>query len=155
MIRLLDNYPFDFVQLHGDEDVAYCQALKSHLTKTQSPMSHGNKQAKIIKAFPVDAAFGFKSIVGFESVTDLFLFDTKGKLKGGNGTQFDWSILANYTGQNSFLLSGGIGPNDVENVQSFSHSKLIGIDLNSGFEIEPGIKNIESLQEFKNALHYV
>jgi phosphoribosylanthranilate isomerase len=155
LISLLDNYPFDYVQLHGEEDVDYCEALKIHLTRPLSPMQHGSPQAKIIKAFAVNEAFDFNATNQFEQVVDLFLFDTKGKLKGGNGTKFNWDILSKYTGKKPFLLSGGIGPADVQQIKEFSHSKLAGIDLNSGFEIEPGIKNIESLQQFKNALHYV
>ena len=77
-----------------------------------------------------------------------FLFDTKCKTVGGSGEQFDWQVLEQYDGETPFLLSGGIGPDDAERVKSFHHPQCIGIDLNSKFEIEPALKDVEKLKEF-------
>ena len=82
----------------------------------------------------------------------MFLFDTKCSSAGGNGEQFDWSILNDYDGDVPFLLSGGIGPDDVEKIKSFNHPKFAGIDLNSCFEIEPGLKDVEKLKKFISQL---
>ena len=79
---------------------------------------------------------------------DYFLFDTKGKIVGGNGEKFDWTVLTAYEGATPFLLSGGIGPDDVQKVKQFHHHKCIGIDLNSRFESAPGLKDIVQLQTF-------
>lgn len=129
---------FDVVQLHGDESVEFCKEL----------MKKFNHQTEIIKAFSVDENFDFGNTKDYESVCDLFIFDTKGNGYGGTGLKYDWSILNNYKGEVHFLLSGGITPNDVEVVREFKHNKCIGVDLNSGFEDAPGVKNIEKLKEF-------
>ena len=86
----------------------------------------------------------------------IFLFDTKGKLPGGNGYTFNWSVLENYPSTKPYFLSGGIGLNQVENIKEFKNSNAskfcYAIDVNSSFEIEPGLKNIEKLKEFKKQL---
>ena len=84
----------------------------------------------------------------YEGIADYFLFDTKGKIVGGNGEKFDWTVLTAYEGATPFLLSGGIGPDDVQKVKQFHHQKCIGIDLNSRFESAPGLKDIDQLQTF-------
>ena len=84
----------------------------------------------------------------YEGVCDYFLFDTKGKLPGGNGFQFDWSILAEYNGAIPFFIGGGIDPNSVRKIQGFYHPRLFAIDGNSGFEIAPGLKDIDKIQAF-------
>lgn len=91
-----------------------------------------------------------EAIAPYEGLVDYFLFDTKGPSVGGNGEKFDWSILDAYNGDTPFLLSGGIGPDDAERIKSFNHPKCIGIDLNSRFEIEPGIKDTVKLKTFLN-----
>ena len=78
----------------------------------------------------------------------MFLFDTKCDTVGGSGQHFDWSVLERYDGNTPFLLSGGIGPEDVEKVKSFHHPKCVGIDINSRFETEPGMKDVDLLRSF-------
>jgi phosphoribosylanthranilate isomerase len=87
-------------------------------------------------------------------VVDYFLFDTKGKDRGGNGTQFDWSVLDQYPFEKPFFLSGGIGLEDVEEVTKIINSALpiYALDVNSKFESEPGKKKIEELKKFKKGL---
>lgn len=141
--RIADEYSLDYIQLHGHESPAYIQELRSPLS--------------IIKAFNIAEPTDFEQTKAYEGVADLFLFDTKGKSVGGNGEKFDWNVLKAYKGETTFLLSGGIGPEDAE---SFSiihyplsiHPKCIGIDLNSRFEIAPGLKDINKLKIFINSL---
>jgi phosphoribosylanthranilate isomerase len=84
----------------------------------------------------------------YEKVVDYFLFDTKTPLHGGSGKKFNWDILNKYTGHKPFFLSGGIGPDDAKSILDIKHPKLTGVDLNSGFEDEPGLKNKEKLSTF-------
>ena len=135
ILGLAKNLGLDFVQLHGNENVKTCQLLKK-------------QGLKIIKAFSVDKKFKFSSTKPYEKVVDFFLFDTKTKLHGGSGEKFDWSRLDKYQGHTPFFLSGGIGPEDVKSIKEIDHKKLTGVDLNSGFEIEPGLKNMEELKKF-------
>ena len=90
----------------------------------------------------------------YEGIVDYFLFDTKGKVVGGNGEKFDWAVLSSYQGETPFLLSGGIGPDDAEAVNSFHHPRCIGIDLNSRFEQAPTFKDITKLRKFIKQLHH-
>jgi len=135
ILGLAKNLGFEYVQLHGNENPKTCQMLK-------------NQGLKIIKAFNVDEKFNFKTTQQYEKVSQFFLFDTKTKLHGGSGEKFNWAILDNYTGHTPFFLSGGIGPDDAKTIKEINHPKLTGVDLNSGFELEPGIKNIEKLRKF-------
>lgn len=96
----------------------------------------------------MDEGFNFASIAVFEGNVDYFLFDTKTKQHGGSGKKFNWQLLEKYTGNTPFFLSGGIGPDDVEEIKGINHPMLAGVDLNSGFEDEPGLKNIEKLKKF-------
>jgi len=135
ILALAKNFGFSMVQLHGKENPKTCQMLK-------------NQGLKIIKAFSVDENFDFDTTLPYEKTADYFLFDTKTENHGGSGKKFDWKLLDNYTGHIPFLLSGGIGADDAEEILKISHPKLTGIDVNSGFEDAPGLKNIESLKEF-------
>jgi phosphoribosylanthranilate isomerase len=93
----------------------------------------------------------------YEAVCDYFLFDTKGKLPGGNGYTFNWSVLEQYPSTKPFFLSGGIGLDQVEDLKHFQQSQAskfcYAIDVNSKFEIEAGLKNIEDLKQFKNNIN--
>jgi phosphoribosylanthranilate isomerase len=133
-----EKYHLDLIQLHGNESVSFCKELK-------------NQNIKIIKVFSVSEEFSFDELLPFEEVCDYFLFDTKGKLPGGNGTTFNWNILKNYTSQKPLFLSGGIGIDALEKIQQLQ-LPIYGIDVNSKFEIEPGLKNKLLLNEFKKNL---
>lgn len=137
----VEDFQLDFIQLHGQESPSYITQLRSHLATLNSKIS-------IIKAFNIATADDLEATKSYAGVVDLFLFDTKGKSVGGNGEKFDWSVLNAYHGDTSFLLSGGIGPDDAERIKSFHHPQCIGIDLNSKFEIAPAIKDIEKLRRF-------
>ncbi len=139
ILGLAKNFGFDYIQLHGKENPKTCRMLKQ-------------QGLKIIKAFSIDETFDFSTTQAFEKDVDFFLFDTKTKLKGGSGKKFDWKVLEKYTGHRPFFLSGGIVPEDAEEIKNLNHPKLTGVDLNSGFEDEPGKKNIEKLKQFINEL---
>lgn len=140
--RIADEYDLDYIQLHGNESPAYIQEIKA---KSQKPRS-------IIKAFNIANPTDFEQTKAYEGIVDIFLFDTKGKSVGGNGEKFDWDVLKVYKGETPFLLSGGIGPDDASCIKTFHHPKCIGIDLNSRFEIAPGLKDISKLKTFINSL---
>lgn len=139
ILQHISNYQLDIIQLHGQESPDFAKALKPHT---------------IIKAFNIEKADDLLQTEKYKGIADYFLFDTKGKMAGGNGQKFDWSVLTAYQGKTPFLLSGGIGPEDAESVRSFHHPRCIGIDLNSRFESEPGFKDINQLKTFINKLRY-
>jgi len=131
-------YKLDFVQLHGDEDNDYTAEL--------------SKKYPIIKAFRINEEFDFDNTIPFEKYCQYFLFDTRGKLYGGTGEKFNWRLLEQYKGNTPFLLSGGISPIDYKEILKFKHSQFAGVDLNSGFETKPGIKDTKLLQNFINQI---
>ena len=136
------NYGLDYIQLHGNEPRETIENLRATLDTDIKP---GIKFIKAISVSTVDDVKKYKEYVG---AVDLFLFDTKCKTMGGSGEQFDWQVLDAYDGDIPFLLSGGIGPDDAERVNTFQHPQCIGIDLNSKFEIEPAFKDVDKLREF-------
>ena len=136
--RIAEEYSLDVIQLHGSESPDYIRQLGSVCGDTIAT----------VKAFNIATAADLDATKSYEGIVDYFLFDTKTPIPGGSGVQFDWSLLADYVGQTPFLLSGGIGPDDAERVCAFSHPKCIGIDLNSRFEISPGLKDVEKLKKF-------
>ncbi len=131
--------------MHANEDAKYIQQLKVELPDTL-----------IIKAVAIATTDDLFHLDRFNRWVDIFIFDTKGKLPGGNGTQFDWNILSNYKGTTPFLLSGGIGSGDINAIRNFkkhlNHPQFIGVDLNSKFEDSPGVKNVEKLTNFVSSL---
>lgn len=134
IIEIANSNKVDILQLHGNETPEYCLNLKEKYT--------------IVKAFGIDDFFDFNVLIEYENKVDYFLFDTKTIEHGGSGRVFNWEILENYTMNIPFLLSGGIHPNSIEAIKEFRHPLFAGIDLNSGFENEPGDKNIELLETF-------
>lgn len=138
----IEPFKLRAIQLHGEEGADLVNELKL-------------MGMQVIKAFSVDENFDFDRTRVYRDA-DYFLFDTKGKSAGGNGVRFDWSLLKNYNGNTPYILAGGIGPEQLAELKSFLESedgkKCTGIDLNSGFELLPGIKNIEELKNFKSAL---
>ncbi len=142
IIKITKKNELDAIQLHGNETFEYCKKLKALLTH----------KVEIFKAFSVDDDFDFYKTKAYQKICDFLLFDTKGKDYGGNGVKFNWQVLENYKGDTPFLLSGGISKSDVEDIKKISHKAFAGVDINSGFEIEPALKNIEDIKEFKQNL---
>ena len=137
ILEKIKKYDLQAVQLHGSESLEFCESLKKKLPKG----------IEVIKVFSILDTFDFAVLKPFEPLCDYFLFDTKGRLPGGNGTTFDWKVLQQYPSTKPFFLSGGIGIEELEDVKQVLKSNLpiYAIDVNSKFEIEPGLKNIELL----------
>lgn len=135
MLEMADLYRLDMLQLHGDESPETCIALQ------QSGYS-------VIKAFSVASVEDFGKTGDYPDCIDYFLFDTKCAGYGGSGKRFDWSLLESYTGNVPFLLSGGLTPDSMHDVCLLEHARFAGIDLNSGFEISPAIKDVGKLEKF-------
>lgn len=133
----IKTYHLDVVQLHGNETPELCQALSA---------------IEVWKVFSIRDSFDFNRLTPYEKVVDKFLFDTKGKEKGGNGYTFDWSVLDGYHLTKPIILSGGIGLDKIESLQQILNTELPihAIDVNSKFERSPGMKNIEQLAKFKS-----
>jgi len=141
------NYKLDYIQLHGNESPIYIDNLKSTLVPDILP------NVKIIKALSINEEADILKWKTYEGHVDMFLFDTKStQAVGGTGKHFDWSLINMYDGNIPFLLSGGIGPDDAEAVKAFKHPMCVGIDLNSRFEKEPGMKDVDKLNAFLKAL---
>ena len=126
-----------YAQLHGDESAEYCASLRDVWPTL-----------KLIKAFSIDENFDFRDTQPYERFCEYFIFDTKTPERGGSGQQFDWEMLNRYTGFRQFLLSGGIGPDDVQRVRALNIPQMAGVDLNSRFETEPGVKDVDLLRQF-------
>lgn len=142
ILRRVGDNNLKYVQLHGGETPAMVETLRRGLAAGNAA------DVKIIKALSVSSAADVARYKDYEGLADLFLFDTRCATAGGSGRQFDWDLLTAYDGGTPFLLSGGIGPGDVQRVRQFSHPMLAGIDLNSRFETGPGRKDPLSLRDF-------
>ena len=141
--RLAIDYGLDYIQLHGHETPEVISYLRT------PALPH----PRILKAFNISTAEDLLQTQPYEGLVDGFLFDAKGKSVGGNGEKFSWDVLDAYDGETPFLLSGGIGPDDVERVHAFHHPMCIGIDLNSRFELSPGLKDVNALRRFVNDIN--
>lgn len=143
--EITTKYKLLYAQLHGNESPAYCDELKKQVPELQR-----------IKVFSIDDAFDFTILRHFEDVCEYYLFDTKGKLPGGNGFSFNWDILKKYPSTKPYFLSGGIGIQQFESLKSFFASPAsqhcMAIDVNSKFEVKPGLKDIQQLKKFKKLL---
>ncbi|MDR0428294.1 MAG: phosphoribosylanthranilate isomerase [Dysgonamonadaceae bacterium] len=129
------RYSLDIVQLHGNESPEFCQSLKQN-------------DIKLIKAFSIEVPEDFNPTKLYENQIDYFLFDTKTAQYGGSGRKFDWEILSFYQGNIPFILSGGINESDTDRIKNIKHPAFAGIDLNSRFELSPGLKDIKKLNKF-------
>ena len=135
LLEKFKSNKLDMIQLHGSELPGYCERLK----KLDIP---------VVKVFSIGSDFDFETVRPYDRYCDYYLFDTEGELRGGTGLKFDWKKLDQYTGDKPFFLSGGIQSTDVEEIKQITHNELYAIDVNSGFEIEPGVKDIPKLKSF-------
>jgi phosphoribosylanthranilate isomerase len=158
----IKTFDLDLVQLHGDESPDYCYQIKqkNHLDHKKGSLGRKNGTStmgvEVIKVFSIEDTFDFEAIRPYEDLCDYYLFDTKGKLPGGNGYTFNWNVLKDYPSEKPYFLSGGIGTDTLPKVKEFlktSYSKYCyAIDVNSKFESEPGLKKIDELERFKHEL---
>jgi len=139
ILKTVAKFKLDFVQLHGHESVAQCHELKA-------------TGVGVIKVFSVDDNMDFSATNPYQPVIDYFLFDTKGKLYGGNARVFDWNVLLRYDQKVPFFLSGGITPENVGNIKAFASLNIRAIDVNSGVEVRPAHKDVEKVRAIKTIL---
>lgn len=137
IMEVAQQYRLDYLQLHGHESPDFCYALQK-------------RGYALIKAFSIATEEDLAHTADYAGRVDYFLFDTKCAGYGGSGQRFDWSLLQDYQGETPFLLSGGIRPEMAADLQRFHHPRWAGIDLNSGFESAPGVKQAETLRSFQN-----
>ncbi len=140
IIKKINFYHLNFIQLHGDESPEYCDDIQSQT------------DIQIIKAFRIDDTFDFKILKRYETSCTYFLFDTKAKQYGGTGKKFDWNILEKYTGDTPFLLSGGIDTEDARTIRNLNFNNMAGVDVNSKFELQPALKDVQKIENFLEVL---
>jgi phosphoribosylanthranilate isomerase len=128
------THKLSMIQLHGDETVDQCSELKRN-------------GLDVIKVFSVDSWFDFSAVNPYKHVVDYFMFDTKGKYYGGNARAFDWGILKRYDQEVPFILSGGLHPDNVKEVLNLKGMNIHAVDVNSGVEVSPGLKDIGKVRE--------
>lgn len=134
------KYNLKAVQLHGQESVAFCAAIKA-------------TGVEVIKAFGISQDFDFKQLTPYLDIVDAFLFDTQTPAHGGSGKVFDWTLLTAYPFDRPYFLSGGIDLMHITTINNINDPRLYAIDVNSRFELEPGLKDVEKLKELKKALN--
>jgi phosphoribosylanthranilate isomerase len=133
------KYQLNAIQLHGAETPEYCKALRATIPA----------ETELIKAFGIDGNFDFSVLSAYADAVDYFLFDTQTADHGGSGKRFDWKLLQGYQLDTPYFLSGGIGPGNLEEVRQIADARCYAIDVNSRFELSPGLKDIEQLKAFK------
>lgn len=133
--KAVTRYELDAVQLHGSESVELCLMVKQ-------------MGVEVIKAFQIDEDFDFFDLKPYSDVCDYYLFDTKTKNFGGSGHKFNWSVLNQYDNNKPIFLSGGITNNDIDDIMKWQHLNIYAVDINSRFEIEPALKNVDLVAEF-------
>lgn len=137
--KAIEDYGLTAVQLHGDETDEFCLELMD--------------KAKVIKVFRMGSEVAIDELTApFLNACHYFLFDTDTASFGGSGKQFDWDVLREAAIGKPFFLSGGIGPEDVDKVKAFQHPYLYAVDVNSRFETEPGIKDMDKVKQFISEL---
>lgn len=138
IIQMVDIYNLDYVQLHGNESVDFCKQIRA--------------KVPVIKSFGISTKADFDKIGNYAQNVDYLLFDTKTASYGGSGQQFDWNMLQEIDITQKFLLSGGISLESLNIIKDLKINNLVGVDLNSKFEISPTLKNIEQLTQAINIL---
>jgi len=142
IMKTVEEYDLDIVQLHGDETPAFCRQL--------------SEKTEVIKTFQVneDEKDIPELIKKYDDACDYYLFDTGGQKErlGGTGVQFDWNSLSNSKIEKPFFLAGGIGLLDVAKIKTFDHPDLFAVDINSKFEISPGVKDLDMVKMFAQVL---
>lgn len=135
----INKYKLDGLQLHGEESPEFCALFKDKiLIKTFSPINN----------------FDWSALEAYTKYVSYFLFDTsKNGKSGGTGEKFDWNLINDYKLSKPFLLSGGIKSDDGKRIKGLNHPQLAGVDINSGFEIKAGLKEIRSIKEFQKSIN--
>jgi len=135
IMEIMSTFRLDYIQLHGMESPDFCRSLRQR--------GYG-----IIKAFHLETPEDLCNTDDYQDCSDYYLFDTKCHEYGGSGRRFDWAVIDHYRGMVPFLLSGGLAFEHIHEIQSFHHPRFAGIDLNSGFELSPAVKDVRKLNMF-------
>jgi phosphoribosylanthranilate isomerase len=143
VLHMVDECRLHMVQLHGDESPKYCEKIADYVS--------------VVKAFRLSDNDNVEWMIRpYMDMCDMFMFDTMGSGYGGTGKKFDWTILKNNSIGKPFFLSGGIEPGDEEKLRQFVEEPvakaLFAIDINSRFEISPGIKDMRKVRTFVDRL---
>jgi phosphoribosylanthranilate isomerase len=143
VMKQVDAYGLDMVQLHGDETPRFCEQLANYIT--------------VIKVFRLGEDDPIDWIIRpYQDSCDMFLFDTEGAGYGGTGKKFNWNLLKPAQIDKLFFLSGGIEPTDAEKLKAFAKEpvarKLFSIDINSKFELSPGVKDLKKIRAMLDGL---
>lgn len=137
---VLDRVPLDLLQLHGSEDPRRVAEIKARFGKP------------VMKAIPIAGPEDPQAAVPYLDVADWLLFDAKPPrgdpkaLPGGNGLAFDWRLLGGRSWSKPWMLSGGLTAKNVAEAVSTTHARTV--DVSSGVEIRPGIKDLGKISEF-------
>jgi phosphoribosylanthranilate isomerase len=143
LMKTVEEYRLDMVQLHGDESPVFCEKVSNYVT--------------VVKAFRLSDNDPIEWMVkSYHDSTDMYMFDTLGAGYGGTGKKFDWTVLKKSVIDKIYFLSGGIEPGDEEKLKEFFKEpvgkKLFAIDINSRFEVSAGVKDMEKVRKFVKAL---
>jgi phosphoribosylanthranilate isomerase len=139
VLQMVDECRLHIVQLHGDETAKYCEKIADYIS--------------VVKAFRVSETdnIGYR-IQEYMNVCDMFMFDTEGVGYGGTGKKFNWDMLNNVVVGKPYFLSGGVEPTDAEKLKLFEEKPeakaLFAVDINSKFELAPGVKDMELIKKF-------
>ena len=137
VLTAIDDYKLDVVQLHGEESPEMCEDISS--------------EVEVIKCFPIDdSTTDIDALLApYDAVCDYYLFDTRSNGQtGGTGKKFDWKKLEKAKIEKPFFISGGITVNDAAAIKAFKHPDFFGVDINSQFEKEPGVKDMGLVLKF-------
>ncbi len=135
IVNAIRSYKLKAVQLHGNENQEFCKSIRQ-------------LGVKVLKAVSVADDSDVANLQRYEGTVDYLVLDTKTSQYGGSGTQFNWDLLNAYTADIPFLLSGGIDEQDAKRIAQLHHPMLAGVDINSRFELEPGLKDVEKINRF-------
>ena len=141
ILEKAEKYGFTHVQLHGKESPDFCKTVQV-------------EGFKVIKAFSISEEFDFETLNAYAGTVDYYLFDTKGKSEGGNGIKFNWDLITNLKPEAPFFLSGGLELQDAEAIKALQQKNraLFAIDINSKFELQPGLKDLNKINSLINLL---
>jgi phosphoribosylanthranilate isomerase len=142
MVALHQRLRMDFLQLHGHETVEQVKELSG-------------QGIKVIKVFSVDDDFNFSKTNAYEDHVSFFLFDTKGKYYGGNAMAFNWKKLEEYNQKVPFFLSGGLNDENIRGLDLLSGMNLHALDVNSGVEISPALKDIQKIRTLDKKIELI
>lgn len=142
ILSLARRHALDTIQLHGEELPADCETIRA-------------AGLEVIKVFPVDDETEFAGTKPYENVVDCFLFDTRGPQRGGNARTFNWAILDRYRGPVPFFLSGGLSPDNIGAVAHLKDRNICGVDVNSGVELRPGLKDAQQVKRVQEILNTI